>query len=391
MKPTTKTNNPAFSSGPCSKFPGWDLTKLQNFNPGRSHRAASEKTKLKSIIDQTKELLNIPNDYLVGILPASDTGAFECAMWSTLGAKPVDVFVWESFSNDWATDIKSQLKLENVNYYKSDYGVLPDLAKANPDNDQVFVFNGTTSGVKLPNLDWISDNRTGITLCDATSAVFAMEMDWSKLDITTFSWQKVMGSEAGHGMIVLSPRAIARLESYAPAWPLPKIFRLTKKGKINSDIFTGSTINTPSMLAAEDALTTLDWIRSIGGCDAMIERSNSNLNVIKDWVDNTSWIDFLAEDENTISNTSICLKITDANYQTLDEESQAKFAKAICKLLADEKIAYDISSYKAAPAGIRIWGGATVESNDIQILTKWLDWAFIEVSNQYFTNNSQSA
>ena len=312
-------------------------------------------------------------------------------MWSTLGAKPVDVFVWESFSNDWATDIKSQLKLENVNYYKSDYGVLPDLTQANPDNDQVFVFNGTTSGVKLPNLDWISDNRTGITLCDATSAVFAMKMDWSKLDITTFSWQKVMGSEAGHGMIVLSPRAVARLESYSPAWPLPKIFRLTKKGKINSDIFTGSTINTPSMLAAEDALITLDWIRSIGGCDAMITRSNSNLNVIKDWVAKTCWIDFLAEDDNTISNTSICLKITDANYQTLDEESQAKFAKSICKLLADEKIAYDISSYKAAPAGIRIWGGATVESNDIQVLTKWLDWAFIEVSNKYFTNNSQSA
>ena len=232
MKPTIKTNNPAFSSGPCSKFPGWNLTKLQNFNPGRSHRAASEKAKLKSIIDQTKELLEIPEDYLVGILPASDTGAFECAMWSTLGPKPVDVFVWESFSNDWATDIKSQLKLENVNYYKSDYGVLPDLTNSNSDNDQVFVFNGTTSGVKLPNLDWIPDNRTGITLCDATSAVFAMEMDWSKLDITTFSWQKVMGSEAGHGMIVLSPKAVQRLESYNPAWPLPKIFRLTKKGKI---------------------------------------------------------------------------------------------------------------------------------------------------------------
>jgi phosphoserine aminotransferase len=391
MKPITKTNNPAFSSGPCSKFPSWNLTRLQNFHPGRSHRAASEKAKLKSIIDQTKELLEIPDDFLVGILPASDTGAFECAMWSTLGANPVDVFVWESFSSDWATDIKSQLKLEDVNYYNADYGVLPNLAKANPNNDQVFVFNGTTSGVKLPNLDWISDNRTGITLCDATSAVFAMEMDWSKLDITTFSWQKAMGSEAGHGMIVLSPRAIARLESYEPNWPLPKIFRLTKKGKINLEIFEGSTINTPSMLAAEDALITLDWIRSIGGKRAMIERSNNNLKAVQNWVAKTDWIEFLAEDENTISNTSICLKITDANYQTLDEESQAKFAKAICKLLADEKIAYDISSYKAAPAGIRIWGGATVESNDIEILTKWLDWAFLEVSNQYFTNNSQTA
>ncbi|MBL6785852.1 MAG: phosphoserine transaminase [Rickettsiales bacterium] len=390
MKPAIKTSNPAFSSGPCSKFPGWNLTRLQKFNPGRSHRAASEKAKLKSIIDQTKELLDIPNDYLVGILPASDTGAFECAMWSTLGPKTVDVFVWESFSNDWATDIKNQLKLKNVNYYKADYGILPDLSKSNSDNDQVFVFNGTTSGVRVPNLDWISNERSGITICDATSAVFAMDVDWSKLDITTFSWQKVMGSEAGHGMIVLSPKAVERLESYTPAWPLPKIFRLTKNGKINSDIFTGSTINTPSMLAVEDALITLNWIRSIGGKNSMIERSNKNLESIINWIKKSDWIDFLAETNETISNTSICLKIVDSQYQKLDDENKTKFAKSICKLLADEKIAYDISSYKAAPAGIRIWGGATVETNDIEILTKWLDWAFLEVSNQYFTNNSQS-
>ncbi|MBT4989495.1 MAG: phosphoserine transaminase [Rickettsiales bacterium] len=391
MKPIQKTNNPAFSSGPCSKFPGWSLAKLNNFKPGRSHRASSEKAKLKSVIDQTKELLEIPDDYLVGILPASDTGAFEAAMWNVLGERPVDVLVWESFSNGWASDIKNQLKLENINILKAEYGQLPDLAATNKDHDQVFVFNGTTSGVKLPNCDWIESDRTGLTLCDATSAVFAMNMDWSKLDITTFSWQKVMGSEAGHGMIVLSPRAVARLESYTPAWPLPKIFRLTKGGKIMLDIFSGSTINTPSMLAVEDALIALDWIRELGDYKGTIARSEANLNVIKDWVSESSWIEFLAESKETISNTSICLKITANNYKNLDSDSQKKFAKDICKLLADEEVAFDIASYKDAPPGIRIWGGATIESSDIKILTEWLDWAYNEISTQYNVTTSQSA
>jgi phosphoserine aminotransferase len=387
MKPIQKTNNPAFSSGPCSKFPGWSLDKLRGFKQGRSHRAGSEKVKLKSVIEQTKELLNIPEDYLVGILPASDTGAFEAAMWNVLGQRPVDVLVWESFSNGWASDIKNQLKLADANYLKAEYGKLPDLSATNKDHDQVFVFNGTTSGVKLANCDWIADDRTGLTLCDATSAVFAMEMDWAKLDITTFSWQKVMGSEAGHGMIVLSPRALQRLESYTPAWPLPKIFRLTKGGKVMLDIFSGSTINTPSMLAVEDALAALSWIRESGGSSGTIKRSEANLSAIKDWVSASNWIEFLAEDEETISNTSICLKITAENYQNLDSDSQKTFAKDMCKLLADEKIAYDIASYKDAPSGIRIWGGATIETSDIKILTEWLDWAYAEISNQYSASN----
>lgn len=383
MKPELKPQSNCFSSGPCKKFPGWNLNLLKDFNPGRSHRAKSEKEKLNLIIEKTKKLLNLPDDYLVGIMPASDTGAVEAAMWNLLGPKPVDVLSFESFSNDWAIDAKEELKLKDLRILKADYGDLPDLEEISDDNDLVFAYNGTTSGVKLPNLDFISNNRTGLTICDATSAVFAMDIAWSKLDVVTFSWQKIMGSEAAHGMLILSPNAIARLESYKPNWPIPKIFRLTKKNKLISGIFSGATINTPSMLAVEDCLATLNWIEEIGGEKEMIKRSNRNLEVIKEWVNEKNWISFLANDPNTISNTSICLKITDSNYLNLEAEEQVAFAKKITKFLEDEKIAYDIASYRDAPAGIRIWGGATISDSDLQILTKWLDYAFNKIASEY--------
>ncbi|PIR39305.1 MAG: phosphoserine transaminase [Alphaproteobacteria bacterium CG11_big_fil_rev_8_21_14_0_20_39_49] len=381
-QPTLKPGNPCFSSGPCAKRPSWNLDALKNAALGRSHRAKIGKAKLAEVIDRTRSVLSIPEDYKIGIVPASDTGAFEMAMWSLLGERGVDLFAWESFGSGWVSDVVKQLKLQDVNKYEADYGQLPDLSKADFSRDVVFTYNGTTSGVKVPGTDWIDDGREGLTLCDATSAVFAMDVDFSKLDVTTWSWQKVMGGEAAHGMIVLSPQAVKRLESYTPAWPMPKIFLLTKGGKLIDGIFKGETINTPSMLAVEDAIDGLKWAESIGGLPKLIERSDENLKVVKDWVAKTAWVDFLARSEEITSNTSICLKIVDPEYTSLPAEEQESRAKQIVSTLEKEGIAYDIGSYRDAPAGIRIWGGATVEKADMEDLLPWLDWAYAEVKGK---------
>ena len=367
--PSVKPNNPNFSSGPCSKRPGYRLESLDVETLGRSHRSSVGKSALRSVCDETKRLLGLPGDYLVGVVPASDTGAFEMAMWSMLGARDIDVFCWESFGKGWLNDIVNDLKLQNVNSYEADYGLLPDLSLANGKNDIVFTWNGTTSGVKVPNGDWIPDDRQGLTLCDATSAVFAMEMPWSKLDVTTFSWQKVLGGEGAHGMIILSPRAVERLESYTPSWPLPKIFKLTKKGKLIDGIFRGETINTPSMLCVADYLDALDWIDSIGGLPGAIARSEANLAIIEDFVDKTPWLSFLAEDPATVSNTSVCLSV-DANPEQVKE---------IVKLLETESVAFDIGAYRDAPPGLRVWCGATIEKEDVALLVEWLEWAYLTV------------
>ena len=378
QKPTQQPSNPRFSSGPCAKRPGWSLSALENANLGRSHRAGPLKKKLQDVIEKHREVLNIPADYKIGIVPASDTGAVEMAMWSMFGAKPVDVFAWESFSKAWLGDITKELKLENVRKFEADYGQIPDLKQYNGKNDCVFVWNGTTSGVCVPNGDWIPADREGITLCDATSAVFAYDMPWDKLDVTTWSWQKVLGSEAAHGMIVLSPRAVARLESYQPERPLPKIFRMTKGGKLIEGIFKGETINTPSMLAVEDCLDALNWVASIGGKTETIARSSRNLDVIEDWVAKTPWVDFLAQNPETRSQTSICLKVVDPWFdQNVAADAQSDFIKSnIVKVLDSEGVAYDIGAYRDAPAGLRLWGGATVEADDLKALTAWLDWAY---------------
>ncbi|WP_199221057.1 phosphoserine transaminase [Coraliomargarita sinensis] len=381
MKPTTKPTRPFFSSGPCSKRPGWSLDALDGALVGRSHRAKAAKARIQEVIEKSKSILGIPEGYVCGIVPASDTGAVEMAMWSLLGARGVDMLAWESFGSGWVTDVIKQLQLENARKLLADYGQLPDFSEVDFNNDVVFTYNGTTSGVKVPNLDWIPDDRAGLTICDATSAVFAMDIDYSKLDVVTWSWQKVMGGEAAHGMIVLSPRAIERLESYTPAWPLPKIFRMTKGGKLIDGIFEGATINTVSMLCVEDALDGLKWAEGIGGLPALLERSNANLKAIADWAETRDWIDFLAEDPATRSNTSICLKITADWYQALPEEEQAAKAKQIVSLLDNEGVGYDFGSYRDAPAGIRIWGGATVETADIEALLPWLDWAFEEIKS----------
>jgi phosphoserine aminotransferase len=384
MKPNQKPNNPCFSSGPTAKRPGWNLEALKGTPVGRSHRSKIGKAKLKEVIDLTREILEIPADYRVGIVPASDTGAVEMAMWSMLGARPVDLLAWESFGEGWITDVVKQLKLKDARSFTAPYGQLPDLTKIDTENnDVVFTWNGTTSGVKLPNADWISANRKGITINDATSAVFAMKMPWDKLDVTTFSWQKAMGGEGAHGILVLSPRAVARLESYKPEWPLPKIFRLTKGGKLMEEIFEGSTINTPSMLANEDALDSLKWIKSIGGLNAMVQRSEGNLKALTDWAAKTPWIDFLCKDVATRSNTSICFEIVADWYKAKSEDDQRNIAKELVKILEAENAAYDIDAYRDAPAGIRIWGGGTVETSDIQTLTAWLDWAFSEVEAKH--------
>ena len=383
-KPSLKPNNPNFSSGPTSKRPGWSFESLKDAALGRSHRSKIGKAKLKEVIELSKEVLGVPEDYVLGIVPASDTGAVEMAMWTMLGKRGVDVCAWESFGAGWVTDAVKQLKLEDLRIFEADYGNLPDFNQVDTKNrDVVFTWNGTTSGVKLLDSDWIADDREGLTICDATSAIFAMELPWEKLDVTTYSWQKVMGGEAAHGVIILSPRAVERLESFTPIWPIPKVFRLTKKGKLISGIFEGATINTPSMLAVEDALDGLKWANSIGGLAELIRRSENNLEVIKQWVDKTDWVEFLAEDPATLSNTSICLKIIADWYKELPEEDQKSTAKAIVKTLADEGVAYDIESYRDAPAGIRIWGGGTVEASDIEALLPWLDWAFEEVSKEY--------
>lgn len=382
MKPTVKPQNPNFSSGPCSKRPGWSVDALEDAQTGRSHRASIAKTKIADVIKLSRDVLQIPDDYVIGIVPGSDTGAFEMAMWTMLGERGVDVLSWESFSSGWSSDITKQLKIDDVRLFNADYGRLPDLNAVDTDRDVVFVWNGTTSGVKVPNDDWIKDDRKGLTLCDATSAVFAMDIPWSKIDVATYSWQKVMGGEGAHGVIILSPRAIKRLESYTPKWPLPKIFRLTKGGKLIDGIFKGATINTPSMLCIEDALDGLKWAQSIGGLPKLIERSSGNLAALKSWVDKTDWVDFLAEEHDTISNTSICLKIVDGWYANLPADEQAAKAKELVKLLDRESVAFDIGAYRDAPAGLRIWGGATVEQSDIEALLPWLDWAFASVKDQ---------
>ena len=374
--PDIRPNNPQFSSGPCTKRPNWTLDALKDAPLGRSHRAALGKNKLQLAIDKTRDVLGVPADYRIGIVPASDTGAFEMAMWSMLGQRGVDIASWESFGAGWASDIKNQLKLDDTRYFSADYGQLPDLNQLDFDRDVIFTWNGTTSGVRVPNGDFIPADREGLTLCDATSAAFAMPMAWDKLDVTTFSWQKVLGGEGGHGVIILSPRAVERLESYTPAWPLPKIFRLTKGGKLIEGIFKGATINTPSMLCVEDYLDALNWAESLGGADALIKRTNDNFEVLNQWVAKTDWVEFLAENQATRSTTSVCFKVVDETIAALDDDAQAAFVKALASSLDKAGVAYDIGGYRDAPAGLRIWAGATVETSDLEALTPWLDWAF---------------
>jgi phosphoserine aminotransferase len=380
-EPAVRPARPFFSSGPCAKRPGWTADALRGALIGRSHRSKPGKAKLKEAIDRTRKLLGIPDDYRIGIVPASDTGAVEMAMWSMLGPKPVDIFAWESFGEDWVTDIAKQLKLKDTRIIKAEYGALPDLASASAKHDIVFLWNGTTSGVRVPDGDWIADDREGITICDATSAAFAMDLPWKKLDVVTFSWQKVLGGEAAHGMLVLSPGAVARLESYSPHWPLPKIFRMTKGGKLNEGIFEGETINTPSMLALEDYLDALGWAEDEGGLKALVERADANLGVIARWVRACGWADFLAQNQGTRSNTSVCLKIVDPWFLSKDADTQADLAKKVATLLENEGVAFDVGSYRSAPPGLRIWCGATVERSDLEALMPWLDWAWAKVKS----------
>ena len=376
--PAVRPNNPHFSSGPCSKRPGWSLDSLADAPLGRSHRAKLGKSKLKEAIDLTREVLGVPADYRIGVVPASDTGAVEMALWSLLGARGTDILVWESFGAGWATDVVKQLKLDDTRVMKADYGQIPDLGAVDFSRDVVFTWNGTTSGVRVPNGDWIPADREGLTICDATSAAFAQDLVWDKLDVVTYSWQKVLGGEAAHGMLILSPRAVERLESYTPAWPMPKIFRMTKGGKLIEGIFEGATINTPSMLCVEDYLDGLKWSKTIGGLDALMKRANDNLATLEAWADKTPWVDFLAKDKAIRSNTSVCFTIVDEDVAALDDAAQAKFAKALVARLDKEGVAYDIGAYRDAPTGLRIWAGATVEASDLDALTKWLDWAFAQ-------------
>jgi phosphoserine aminotransferase len=381
-KPDLRPANPRFSSGPCAKRPGWTLDALSGAFLGRSHRAKDPKARLAEVIERSKAVLGLPEGWRLGIVPASDTGAVEMALWSMLGARGVDVLAWESFSKDWATDILKQLKLPDVRLIEAPYGKLPALA-ADGTRDLVFVWNGTTSGVRLPNADFIPDAREGLAFCDATSAAFAMDLPWHKLDVVTWSWQKVLGGEAAHGMLALSPRAVARLESHTPAWPMPKIFRMTKGGKLNEGIFKGETINTPSMLAVEDAVDGLRWAESVGGLKGLIARSEANLAAVAGWVAKTPWAAFLAEDPATRSCTSICLTIVAPWFQALDAEAQAAAAKKLAALLEKEGVALDAANYRDAPPGLRIWGGATVETADIAALLPWLDWAFAAIEAEY--------
>jgi phosphoserine aminotransferase len=383
MTPSQKPNNPCFSSGPCAKRPGWSLAALEGAAVGRSHRAKIGKAKLAEVIERSKKVLGIPAGYVLGIVPASDTGAIEMAMWSLLGERGVDMLAWESFGSGWVADAKNQLKLADLRSFKADYGKLPDLSQVDWKRDVVFTWNGTTSGVKVPNGDWIPADREGLAICDATSAVFAMEMPWEKLDVVTWSWQKVLGGEGAHGMIALSPRAVARLESFAPGRPLPKIFQMSKGGKLIGGIFEGETINTPSMLCVEDALDGLKWAESVGGLAGLVARSQANLKVVEDWVAGSSWAAFLAEDAATRSNTSICLKIVDPAYLALSADDQAKHAKSIVSALDKEGAAFDIGAYRDAPVGLRIWGGATVETADMALLMPWLDWAYEQVKAKF--------
>ena len=382
-KPALKPANPRFSSGPCSKHPGWNPARLQTGRLGRSHRAKAGKERLKQAIDRTHALLGLPASYRIGIVPASDTGAVEMALWSLLGARGVDVLAWESFGAGWATDIVKHLKLSDVRVLEAPYGHLPDLGQVDFDRDVVFTWNGTTSGVRVPDGNWIAQDRKGLTICDATSAAFAQKLDWAKLDVTTFSWQKVLGGEGQHGMLILSPRAVERLESYTPPWPLPKIFRLTKGGRLVEGIFRGETINTPSMLCVEDYHAALDWAESIGGLSALQARADGNLERLTAWVERTGWVDFLAARPETRSNTSVCLKITAPEITAAPPEAQAAFAKALAARLEAEAAGFDIGAYRDAPPGLRIWTGATVEQSDLEALLPWLDWAFAEERNAF--------
>jgi phosphoserine aminotransferase len=376
--PAVKPANPNFSSGPCAKRPGWTVDVLANALVGRSHRSKPAKARIQRAIDLTRELLQVPADYVIGIVPASDTGAVEMALWSLLGARPVTTIAWESFGEGWVSDIIRELKLKDVTQIHAGYGEIPDLSRVDSGTDIIFTWNGTTSGVRVPNADWISATREGLTICDATSAAFAQPLDFAKLDVVTFSWKKALGGEAAHGMLILSPRAVERLETYKPAWPLPKIFRLTKGGKLNEGIFEGETINTPSMLCVEDYLDALNWAKSIGGLKALIARADANTKALSDWKAKTPWIDFLAKEPSIRSNTSVCLKFTDPAITSLTADAQAEFSKKLVALVEKEGAGYDFAYYRDAPAGLRIWCGATVEASDVALLTQWIDWAFAE-------------
>ena len=382
-KPSVRPKNPRFSSGPCTKRPGWTVEVLKGALIGRNHRQPETLARLELALRRTRDLLRLPPDYRVALVPASDTGAVEMALWSLLGPRGVDVLAWDAFSSNWVIDIVEQLKLNDVRALVAPYGELPDLSQVDCDRDVVFAWNGTTSGVRVPNADWIAADRKGLTICDATSAVFAQTIDWQKLDVATFSWQKVLGGEAQHGMLILSPRAVERLESYAPPWPLPKLFRMTRGGKLKTDLFDGSTINTPSMLCLQDYLDALDWVESVGGVAGTIARSDANVAVIAEWVDRTAWVDFLARVPETRSNTSVCLKIVDPEILTLPPEMRDAFPRQMAGLLDVENAAKDIASYRDAPPGLRIWCGATVEKADLEALLPWLDWAYGEIEREF--------
>jgi phosphoserine aminotransferase len=378
MKPGVRPANPHFSSGPCAKRPGWSLQVLTDAVLGRSHRSKIGKAKLKRAIDLTREVLEVPGDYRIGIVPASDTGAIELALWSLLGARPVTMLAWESFGEAWVTDVEKQLKLKDVTVLTAVDGALPDLSRVDVDSDTVFTWNGTTSGVRVPNADWIAANRKGLTICDATSAAFAQALDFNKLDVVTFSWQKALGGEGAHGMLILSPRAVERLEGYKPAWPLPKIFRITKGGKVIDGLFAGETLNTPSMLCVEDYIDTLQWAKGVGGLKALRARADANAKVIADWVARSPWIEHLPEAAATRSNTSVCLRLVDPALTKLPADAQLAFVKSIDTMLEKEGVAYDIANHRDAPPSLRIWCGCTVERSDVEALTPWLDWAFAE-------------
>ena len=380
-KPTIKPGNTNFSSGPCAKRPGWSIESLKNSPVGRSHRSKECKEKLNEAIVKSKQLLKLPDNYLLGIMPGSNTGSLEAALWSLLGLNDVDILAWENFGKDWVADVIDQLKIKKVNSHLADYGKLPDLNKVNFDNDVIFTWNGTTSGVRVPNADWIPADRKGLTICDATSGIFAMEMDYNKLDVITWSWQKVLGGEASHGMLALSPRAVQRLENHIPSWPIPKLFRIANKKKLIKGIFEGSTINTPSMICVEDVLDALNWVESIGGSKELMKISNENLNIVENWVNKSSWIKFMCEDKNSRSSTSITLSIKDDWFNKFKEEEQRDTIKKIVSILKKESVANDINGYAKAPPSLRIWGGATVQNDDMKILLPWIDWAYRSVKN----------
>ncbi len=382
QRPDVRPQNPCFSSGPCAKRPGWNLAALDNAVLERSHRSSPGKARLRDVIERSRAILGVPDDYRIGIVPASDTGAVEMALWSLLGPRGVDMLSWESFGAGWVTDVIKQLGLEDVRELSAEYGALPDLTRVDPNRDVVFTWNGTTSGVRVPDGNWIADDREGLTICDATSAVFAMKLPWDKLDVVTYSWQKVMGGEAAHGMLILGPRAVERLQTHSPAWPMPKIFRLTSGGKLNEGIFRGETINTPSMLCVEDAIDGLKWGEQIGGLNALIARSEANLAVIADWVTDTDWVDFLSHAPDTRSCTSVCLNVVDPWFSALPADQQSAATKRIEAMLDQEGVAYDINGYRDAPPGLRLWAGATVETADMAALLPWLDWAFAQLKQE---------